>query len=116
MKQFLTIGRAPWTGDQPDAMPLPTKENPTQKDEDKHSCYKQNSNPRCQRPRDQGIHLRERGHWNRRFYWLLKMNFIIQKRVWILQLQIKLNTHFLLIKVYNTIQCAVNSDFKIYAA
>jgi hypothetical protein len=51
--QFLnlyTIGRSPWTGDQPDARPLPTQR--TTQTENKrthrHPCFEWNSNPRSQ--------------------------------------------------------------------
>jgi hypothetical protein len=40
--------------------PLPTQDDTTQKDEDKHSCLKRDSNPRAQRPSDQRLHLRTR--------------------------------------------------------
>jgi hypothetical protein len=39
-----TFGRAPWTGDRPDARPLPTQDNTTQKNADTHPCPEQNSN------------------------------------------------------------------------
>jgi hypothetical protein len=38
------FGRTSCTGDRPDARPLPTLENTTQKDADKHPCLKRNSN------------------------------------------------------------------------
>jgi hypothetical protein len=43
-----TFGRTPWTGDQPDARPLPTRDNTTQKNADSHPCLKQDSNLRSQ--------------------------------------------------------------------
>jgi hypothetical protein len=55
-----TIGRTPWTGDQPDARPLPTQDNTTQRDIDKRSCRKRDSNPRSQRPSGQGQRFRPR--------------------------------------------------------
>jgi hypothetical protein len=39
-----TFGRTSWTGDQPDARPLPTQVNTTQKHADTHPCPKQDSN------------------------------------------------------------------------
>jgi hypothetical protein len=42
------FGRTPWVGDQSSAMPLPTQDNTTQKDADKHPCPKQYSNLRSQ--------------------------------------------------------------------
>jgi hypothetical protein len=42
-----------------------TQDNTTQKGEDKHPCLKQDSNPRSQRPSDQGLRLRPRGNWDR---------------------------------------------------
>jgi hypothetical protein len=45
---LLTFGRTPWTGDQPDARPLPTQDNITQKKEDTHPCFERDSNPRSQ--------------------------------------------------------------------
>jgi hypothetical protein len=39
-----TFGRTPWPGDQPDARPLPTQVNTTQKHADTHPCPKQDSN------------------------------------------------------------------------
>jgi hypothetical protein len=43
-----TFGRTPWTGDQPDARPLPTQDNTTQKNADKHPYPEWDSNPRSQ--------------------------------------------------------------------
>jgi hypothetical protein len=40
-----TVRRTPWTGDQPDARPLPTQYNRTQKNADTHPCPKRDSNP-----------------------------------------------------------------------
>jgi hypothetical protein len=39
-----TFGRTPWPGDQPDARPLPTQDNTTQKHTDTHPCPKQDLN------------------------------------------------------------------------
>jgi hypothetical protein len=52
-----TICRTPWTGDQPDARPLPKQDSTTQKDKDKRSCRKRESNHRSQRLSDQGLRL-----------------------------------------------------------
>jgi hypothetical protein len=41
-----TYGRTPWTSDQLVARSLPTQDNTTQADEDKHPCLKRDSNPR----------------------------------------------------------------------
>jgi hypothetical protein len=43
-----TFGRTPWPGDQPDARPLPTQNNTTQKHADTHPCPKLDSNLRSQ--------------------------------------------------------------------
>jgi hypothetical protein len=43
-----TFCRTPGTGDQPDARPLPTQDNTTQKHADTHPCPKQDSNLRSQ--------------------------------------------------------------------
>jgi hypothetical protein len=43
------FGRTPGTGDQPDARPVPTQDNTTQKHTDTHPCLKQDSNLRFQR-------------------------------------------------------------------
>jgi len=56
-----TLGRTPWTGDQPDARPLPTQDNTTQKNVDTHPCLERDSNPRSQCSRC----WRQRGHWDR---------------------------------------------------
>jgi hypothetical protein len=40
-----TYGRTPWTSDNLVARPLPTQGNTTYRDEDKHPCLKQDSNP-----------------------------------------------------------------------
>jgi hypothetical protein len=45
---YWTVGRIPWTGDQPDARPLPIQDNTTQKNVDTHSCLKRDSKPRSQ--------------------------------------------------------------------
>jgi hypothetical protein len=42
-----TVGRTPWTGDQPNARPLPTHRT-AQKNADTHPCLKWDSNPRSQ--------------------------------------------------------------------
>jgi hypothetical protein len=61
-----TTGRTRWTGDQTDARLLPTHDSTTQKDKDKYSCRKRDSNPRSQRPSDQGPRLRPRDLWDRK--------------------------------------------------
>jgi hypothetical protein len=43
-----TFGRTPRPADQPDARPLPTQDNTTQKHADTHPCPKQDSNLRSQ--------------------------------------------------------------------
>jgi hypothetical protein len=52
-----TFGRTPWTGDQPDARPLPTQDNTTQKNGDTHPCPERYSNTRsqCSRGRRQYV-------------------------------------------------------------
>jgi hypothetical protein len=59
-----TTGRTPWTGDQPDARQLLTQASTTQKNKHKHPCRKRNSNPGSQRPSNEGLRLRQRGHWD----------------------------------------------------
>jgi len=43
-----TFGRTPWMGDQPDARPLLTRDNTTQRNADTHSCLERDSKPRSQ--------------------------------------------------------------------
>jgi hypothetical protein len=33
-------------------------------DEDKQTCLKRDSKPRSERPRNQGLRIRKRGHWD----------------------------------------------------
>jgi hypothetical protein len=48
---FSTVGRTPWTTrGRPVARPLPTQDNTTQEDADKHPCLERGSNPRSQYP------------------------------------------------------------------
>jgi hypothetical protein len=44
---------------------LPTQDNTTQKDADKHPCLERDSNPRSQQPTDQDPRLRQHGHCDR---------------------------------------------------
>jgi hypothetical protein len=60
-----TYGRTLWTSDQPVARPLPTQNNATQKDADKHPCLERDSNPRFQQPTGQDPRLRPHGHCDR---------------------------------------------------
>jgi hypothetical protein len=46
----------------PSQRPLPTQDNTTRKNEEKLPCVKRDSNTRSQRPSDQGLCLRWRGH------------------------------------------------------
>jgi hypothetical protein len=48
----------------PSQKPLPTQDNIPQKDEDKHTCLKQDSKTRSRGPSDQSLRLRPRGHWH----------------------------------------------------
>jgi hypothetical protein len=48
--------------DQPIARPLPTQDNTTQKDADKHPCLERDSNPQSQQPTSQDPRLRPHGH------------------------------------------------------
>jgi hypothetical protein len=57
-----TFGRTPWTGDQPDTRPLPTQDNTTQKNEDKHIHL--SSGIRTKDPKSSSG-LRLRGQWDR---------------------------------------------------
>jgi hypothetical protein len=52
-------------GSRPVARPVPTQDNTTQKDENKHPCLEQNLNPRSQYPCCQYSRLRLRGHCDR---------------------------------------------------
>jgi hypothetical protein len=54
--------------DQPVARPLPTQDNTTQKDADKHPCFEWDSNPRSQQPTGQDPRLRLHGHCDRQQY------------------------------------------------
>jgi hypothetical protein len=67
MNLFRTFGRTPWTGDQPDARPLPTQDNTTQKNADTHihaSSGIRNHDPSFRAVEDSTC-LRLRGHWDR---------------------------------------------------
>jgi hypothetical protein len=48
MNLFGHFGKTPWTGNQPDEMPLPTQDNTTQKNADTHPCLECDLNPRSQ--------------------------------------------------------------------
>jgi len=52
-----TIGRTPWTGDQPVAGPLPTQDSTTQKNADTRPCLERDSNPwsQCSSGRSQYV-------------------------------------------------------------
>lgn len=58
--------RAPWTGVCPLQGLLPTQDNTTQKDADKHSRLEQDSNPQPQYQSGQNPHPRQCGHCDRR--------------------------------------------------
>jgi hypothetical protein len=62
--RFSAVGRTPWTKGQPVARPLPTQDNTTQKDEDKHPCLERDSKPRFQYASDQEPRLRTQ-FWGR---------------------------------------------------
>jgi hypothetical protein len=67
-RMFLELfrhSRTPWTSDQPVARPLPTQDNTTQKDADRHPCLERDSNPRSQQPTGQDPRLRPHGHRDR---------------------------------------------------
>jgi hypothetical protein len=49
-------------GIRPVARPLPTHQSLTQKDDDKHSCFKRDSKPWTQYPRGQDLRPRNRDH------------------------------------------------------
>jgi hypothetical protein len=61
-----TDGRIPWTSNQPVARALPTQDNTTQEDADKHPYFERDSNPRSQQPTGQDPRLRSHGHCDRR--------------------------------------------------
>jgi hypothetical protein len=48
LKLMNVLDRNPLTGDRPDARPLPTEDNTTQKNADIHPCLEWDSNPRSQ--------------------------------------------------------------------
>jgi hypothetical protein len=52
-----TTGRTPWTGDRPDARPLPTQDNTIQRNADTHLCPEQDSNLRSQHSSDRRQYL-----------------------------------------------------------
>jgi hypothetical protein len=63
---YQTIGRTPWTGDRPDARPLPTQDKTTQRNADTHPCPEQDSNLRSQHSSDRRQYLiRPVGYWDR---------------------------------------------------
>jgi len=45
---YLTFGTTPWTEDRPDARPLPSPDNTTQKKANTHPCLERDSIPRSQ--------------------------------------------------------------------
>jgi hypothetical protein len=62
-----TFGRTPWTGDQPDARPLPTQDNTTQKKTRTHTHSPsriRSCDPNVRTAEDSTC-LRPRGHWDR---------------------------------------------------
>jgi hypothetical protein len=62
-----TFGRTPWTGDQPDARPLPTQDNTTKKNAETHIHAPigiRTHNPSVPTAEDSTC-LRRRGHWDR---------------------------------------------------
>jgi hypothetical protein len=61
---YLDNGRTPLTSDQPVARPLPTQDNTTQKDADKHPCLERDSNPRSQQPTVQDPRPRPYGNFD----------------------------------------------------
>jgi hypothetical protein len=68
---FFTVGRTPWTSDQPIARPLPThRTTQTQNNcTHTHPCLKWDSNPRSQCSRERReFRLRPRGHCDRPCY------------------------------------------------
>jgi len=67
---YWTVGRTPWTGDRPDARPLPTQDNTTQKNADTHPCLEWNSNTWSQCSSG----LRPLGHWDRPLFDILHRN------------------------------------------
>jgi hypothetical protein len=70
--RFSTVGTTPWARGRPLARPLPTQDSITQKNGDKHPCFKQDSNPRPQYPSGQKPRLRPRGRWDRHWAWMIK--------------------------------------------
>jgi hypothetical protein len=79
--QFLnlcTVGRTPWTGDQPVARPLPTHmitQTQNKRTQYRHPCLEWNSNPRpeCWAGED-GSCLRPRGQCN--IWWFIYLPFL----------------------------------------
>jgi len=65
-----TFGKTPWTGYQPNATPLSTQDNTTQKNVDTH--IHTSSEIRTRDPSFRGVgdstYLRPRDHWDRQFH------------------------------------------------
>jgi hypothetical protein len=64
-------------GDKPSARPMPIQDSTTQKDNNKHPCRKRDSNPRSQRPSDQGLRFRLRGHCDRPYRNVSQYNYVL---------------------------------------
>jgi hypothetical protein len=69
-ESILTVGRTPWTGNQPDATPLPIhRTTQHRKNADTHPCLEWDSNPwpQCSSGRRQ-LCPTPIGHWDRHIY------------------------------------------------
>jgi hypothetical protein len=68
-----TFGRTSWTGDRPDARPLPLQDNTTQKNADTHPCLEWDCVIRTHDPSvraaENSTCLRLRGHWDGLYQW-----------------------------------------------
>jgi hypothetical protein len=62
------VGFLPWTNDQPIARPLPTPDNTTQNDADKHPCLERDLNPQSQQLTGKDPRLRPHGYCDRQYY------------------------------------------------
>jgi len=75
---YIHSSRALWMGDQPIARPVPTQESTTLKDEKKHECLQQDSNPQSQYPSGQGLCLMPRGQCVRRPFSISNVKQVIR--------------------------------------
>jgi hypothetical protein len=79
-----TSGKTPWTSDQPIARPLPTQENTTQKDKDRHPCLQRDSNLWSKCPSNKGPRPRPHGPCDWQLWLLLFLNplYLFKRAYW----------------------------------